>query len=151
MYVKVCPEDVAEANDCFVNVENKMKKDGGKVQYGWAIWYLPGILMEAEFHAVWLSPDGEYIDISPRQIQFDEIMFLPDPNRAYTGKQVDNVRIPLNKNPKVKEYIRLFEEKFRVMNEGDLAKQHGLVAVSPEKIRPILERIAELSLELNKD
>ena len=68
VYVKVIVESGTDVNDCFINVENKIKRDGGKVQYGWVIWYLPGILMEAEFHAIWISPKGESIDISPHPI-----------------------------------------------------------------------------------
>jgi hypothetical protein len=151
LYVEVSSEEHAEVNDCFINVENKTKQCGGKVQYGWAIWYLPGILMEAEFYAVWLSPDGKYLDVSPHQIQLTKIMFVPDPKRVYTGKQTDNVRIPLNKDPRVKEFIQLHERKFRIMNEGDPAKQHGLVNISQDKIAPLLRRLAELSIELNEN
>jgi hypothetical protein len=96
-YVKVLIEPDAEINECFPNLERKIKCYGGRIQYGWAIWYLPGILMEAEFHAVWVSPKGELIDISPRQIQFKEILFLPDSATVYLGRQIDNIRIPLKR------------------------------------------------------
>ncbi len=151
IFVKVSPEADAGPNDCFITVENKVNKSGGKIQYGWAIWYLPGILMEAEFHTVWLSPQGEYVDISPREYSFKEIMFLPDPSRVYKGRQIANIRIPLNKDPRVREFIRLHEEKFKVLNEGELAEQHGAVSVPSEKIRPIMMRLTQLMLELNTD
>lgn len=151
IFVKVYPDENADPNDCFVTVENKIRTAGGRAQYGWAIWYLPGILMEAEFHSVWVSLEGDYTDVSRRALNFKEIMFLPDPRRVYSGKQVDNVRIPLSKDPRVKEFIRLHEAKFRVLNEGDLATQHGAVSVPREKIRPIMERLMQLTAELNKD
>jgi len=151
LFVKVCPEADANSQDCFINVENKVKKSGGKIQYGWAIWYVPGLLMEAEFHSVWLSPEGNYIDVSPNEFSFSEIMFLPDPHRVYAGRQIDNIRIPLNKNPQVKEFIRLHEAKFKVLNEGELATRHGAVSVPSEKIRPIIERLAQLSIDLDKE
>ena len=147
-YVKVLVESDAEINECFVNLERKIKRDGGGIQLGWAIWYLPGILMEAEFHAVWMSPEGELIDISPRPIQFKEIMFLPDSDIVYKGKQIDNIRIPLNKDPKVKEFISLCEEFFKIMNEGELAFKHGPISIPREKIEPLRQRLAELSVEL---
>ena len=147
-YVKVLIESDAEINECFSNLERKIKRDGGGIQYGWAIWYLPGILMEAEFHAVWVSPKGELIDVSPRQIQFKEILFLPGSGTVYLGRQIDNIRIPLNKDPRVKEYIRLYEELFKIMNEGELANEHGPVSIPRDKIDPVRERLVELSIEL---
>ncbi len=147
-YVNVLIESDAEINECFPNLERKIKRDGGGIQYGWAIWYLPSILMEAEFHAVWVSPKGELIDVSPRQIQFKEILFLPDSSTVYLGRQIDNIRIPLNKNPRVKEYIKLHEELFKIMNEGELANKHGSVSISRDKIAPVYQRLAKLSIEL---
>ncbi len=119
------------------------------MQYGWTIWYLPGVLMEAEFHAVWLSSDGDYLDVSPHPIHLhpERILFLPDPNTAYRGRQIDNVRIPLSKDPKVREFKRHNEEKFRLLNEGELADQHGPVTVP--QLRPILRRLAELAADLH--
>ncbi len=147
-YVKVLIESDAEINECFANLERRIKRDGGRIQFGWAIWYLPGILMEAEFHAVWISPEGDLIDISPRPIQFKEIMFLPDSSIVYSGRQIDNIRIPLSKNPKVKEYIRLHEELFKIMNEGELADKHGPISIPRYKIEPSRKRLEELSIEL---
>lgn len=147
-YVKVLVESSTEVNDCFCNIESRIKRDGGGIKYGWAIWYLPGVLMEAEFHAVWLSPEGEFIDITPRPIQFKEIMFLPDPKRVYLGRQVDNIRIPLSKDQKVKEFIQLCEKIYKIMNEGELANKHGPIAVPRERIEPVYRRLAELSVEL---
>lgn len=147
-YVEVRVEPDAEGNDCFVNIEKKIARSGGHVQYGWAIWYVPGVLMEGEFHSVWVSPADEWLDISPRPIDFKRIMFLPDPNRHYNGKQIDNVRIALKKDPLVREFIRLAEERFKIMNEGELANQHGRVEVPPEKIVPVLRRMHQLASEL---
>jgi len=104
--------------------------------------------MEAEFHAVWISPQEELIDVSPHQIQCKEILFLPDSATVYSGRQVDNIRIPLNKDPRVKEYIRLYEELFKIMNEGELANKHGPVSIPRDKIAPVRERLLELSIEL---
>jgi len=147
-YVKVLIEPDAEINECFSNLERKTKRDGGGIQYGWAIWYLPGILMEAEFHAVWVSPKGELIDVTPRQIQFKEMLFLPDSATVYSGRQIDNIRIPLKRDPRVKEYIRLHEELFKILNEGELANKYGPVSIPRDKIDPVRERLGELSIEL---
>ena len=147
-YVPVLIESDAEINECFANIERKIKRDGGGIQYGWVIWYLPGILMEAEFHAVWISPEGDLIDISPRPLHFKEIMFLTDSSITYMGRQIGNIRIPLSKTPEVKEYIRLHEEFFKITNEGELADKHGPINLPPDKIEPLKKRLAELSIKL---
>jgi hypothetical protein len=77
IYIRVEIEPETAVNDCFVNVSDKIMRDGGRTQYGWAIWYLPGILMEAEFHAIWISPEGKSLDITPRPINFNKYYFYP--------------------------------------------------------------------------
>ena len=143
-YIEVSVAPDAVVNDCFINVANKISRDGGDVQYGWAIWYLPGVLMEAEFHAVWCSPEGVLIDISPRPIKFDKILFVPDPARVYEGQQVNNIRIPLKKDENVREFIQLHEKLFRIMNEGELANKHGEIEFPRETMEPIIRRLSEL-------
>jgi hypothetical protein len=61
--------------------------------------------VEVELHAVWISHKRELIDVSPQQIDFREIMFVPDLGTVYRVRQIDNSRIPLSKDLRVKEYI----------------------------------------------
>jgi hypothetical protein len=75
-------------------------------------------------------------------------MFLPDPKRTYTGKQVYNIRIPLKKDPRLRELINLQHEMFKIMNEGDLAYRTGMVEVDRAKLMPVLRRITELRQRL---
>lgn len=101
-------EDYSKPLNCFLNVEEKLKKDGGSVHYGWAILQ-NNIVCEAERHAVWESPDGELIDITPRDVKLDEIMFLSDNDFVYEGQLTDNVRINVTKNKVVDHFIRVCE------------------------------------------
>ncbi|MCF6174343.1 MAG: hypothetical protein L3J71_01110 [Victivallaceae bacterium] len=147
-YITVIPKPDSKIHDCFAVVDRKIKSAGGAVRFGWVVWFLPGIMMEGEFHVIWQSPDGDLIDVSPNPLNVDTILFIPDPKIKYTGKQVDNIRIPLNKNPMVHEFIKLAHKKFLVMNEGDLAYQVGEVAVNNNKITPIMQRMQQLANEL---
>ena len=52
------------------------------------------------------------------------------------------------KKPRVREYIKLHEELFKIMNEGELANKHGPVSISRDKIAPVYQRLAKLSIEL---
>lgn len=48
----------------------------------------------------------------------------------------------------MEEFIRLAEERFRVINEGDLVRQHGLVEVESRKIMPIALGLQQIQEEL---
>lgn len=56
----------------------KISHDGGSILFGWTIWEWPGVLLTAEFHAVWVSPNGDRFDITPKPQKETEIAFVPD-------------------------------------------------------------------------
>ncbi len=147
-FIPVKPEPNGKVRDCFAIVDEKVKRAGGSVCHGWAVWFLPGIMVEGEFHAVWRSDDDSLLDVSPNLLNAEQILFIPDPNLSYEGKQVDNVRIPLSKDPRVREFIELGHQLFLVMNEGDLAYQIGEVAVDGRRLMSIQRRMQELAHEL---
>jgi hypothetical protein len=102
------PEPWAEFRHCFANVARKVRQAGGSVQLGW-LWGLDpadeGLLLAAH-HAVWKSPTGDLLDITPAPPGFmvdGSVRFEPDdqalpakypgcivgvplPNRYYAGK-----------------------------------------------------------------
>jgi hypothetical protein len=98
--------------ECFENLKIKIKKDGGRIKYGWTIWECPHILIEAEFHGIWVSPKNDEIDITPYWVNIKKILFLPDDTRKYEGKRVDNIRRSISKNPLVLQFIKACEEVF---------------------------------------
>jgi len=105
-YIDVLPENYARYTYCFNNVEEKISIDGGKLQYGWTIWEWPHIIIEAEFHAVWVNSDGKLIDITPKPDGEKKILFLPDNKKQYEGEKIFNVRVSMNSKPIMKEYIK---------------------------------------------
>ena len=118
--------------DCFQTVDQRVQKEGGNRVLGWAIWEVPGKFIEAEFHAVWERPgDGQLVDIARHQMPFAAITFLVDPVRQYCGRQVDNVRKPLTKDPKVRQFIYLMKRRFEILNTGPLADQYGEIELPP--------------------
>lgn len=134
------PAHDAPANDCFVQVETHAKHNGGECVIGWALWEMPNVMLEAEFHAVWQRPtDGKLIDLNPRPLNFHQIHFLPDPARTYEGRQVDNVRRALCNDAKLKQFIYLKGRHFALMNAGNLANYHGVIDRSMVSARWIKE------------
>ncbi len=102
--VRVEPD--AKQKSCYYNVEEKVRRDGGKIFYGWAIW-MSDYLCEAEHHAVWENGDGELVCITPSEEHYDEIMFVPDNNRAYKGVSISNVVLNISGSPLINDYIKL--------------------------------------------
>jgi hypothetical protein len=45
---------------CEDGVREKIRNDAGSIMFGWVIWEWPGVLLTAEFHAVWASPTGRF-------------------------------------------------------------------------------------------
>lgn len=72
-------------------------------------------MIEAEFHANWISPGGEEMDITPKPNGISRILFLPDSARTYDYRRdhyrIDNIRRPLADDPLVTEYIKACEGK----------------------------------------
>ena len=85
------------------------------------------MFIEAEFHSVWESPEGELVDIVPRLRPFTEIAFVLDANRRYENRQVDNVRKQLVIDNDVKRFLFLRQRRFAILNAGERALQHALI------------------------
>lgn len=133
--------------DCFATVEQQIARAGGSQVLGWAIW-CASPLIEAEFHAVWQSPSGVWFDLTPRPFEVEWITFVSDLSARYDGSQVDNVRKSLVDDPLADEYIALMRRRFEILNEGDLAGQHGAITLSGERLAEhdfIAKRVSELS------
>jgi len=126
IYVNVEPESFAEKKGCFPAVQQKIERDGGFCVLGWQIWKSE-ILIEAEFHAIWKSFDGkQLIDITPKEIKFSKILFLPDLKAKYVGNQVDNVRLNISGNRLVDDFIEISKAIFRIENKSERALQYEI-------------------------
>jgi len=118
VYLDVKPEPFAEVAECFSSVKEKVQRDGGSIQLGWQIWQIPDIMIEAEFHAVWKSPDGELIDITPKKYRIDRILFVPDSKVKYYGARRRNKRLNISGNRLVDDLIEICEARYRLLNKG---------------------------------
>ncbi|WP_375527399.1 hypothetical protein [Paenibacillus terreus] len=120
IYIPVVSESYALLNECFPNVEKKVKLDGGSIVFGWQIWKTP-LICEAEFHGIWKSHDGNLLDITPKNPHVESILFIQDDNVLYNGAQIDNIRINNTDNPLVNDIIDIHKALFRIRNKGDRA------------------------------
>jgi hypothetical protein len=147
-YVAVEARPGAIVNDCYANVDAQVAELGGSAVHGWAIWEWPCTMLEAEFHAVWRQPDGRHRDVTARTDYETRVLFLPDPVRAFSGRQINNVRVPLRDDPLVHEWIGLHDAKFEVLNRGDRINQFGAVAVDRAEIESLLLRMMQVGPQL---
>ncbi len=136
-YIEVKPLAGENPKDCFFIIDRYVKAHGGERIIGWAIWELPLVFVEAEFHAVWLSPTGEYVDLTPRSSNTARCLFLPDPSMTYSGRQVDNIRRPISQLPEVVALLDVQERLFEIKNRGDRATQIGEIVFLGEEKREI--------------
>jgi hypothetical protein len=89
------------------NVAAKIVRSRGTARYGWAIWENPGISVSASFHAVWVSPKGEFYDVTPEPHEVRRILFLSDPR---CGPEFDATTAPASR---VKWLHPLLEARLR--------------------------------------
>jgi hypothetical protein len=95
---------------CFQNVQAMIQRSGGQIVYGWDISKIPKIHFEATFHAIWKSPHGEFVDVSPQESGQSHILFLPDAHRRDTGTLVPSRRFSIGDNETVERYWDLSDE-----------------------------------------
>lgn len=131
-YVPVRPLDKVPANECFTIVPQHVAENGGMQIIGWSIWQWPRVLIEAEFHCVWQTTDGQLLDVTPKSIRVPRILFLPDPRRSYAGRQVDNVRRPLKHDPVIARFCRVAARIYAELNAGELADVHGEIPMTEQ-------------------
>ncbi|MFT3768455.1 MAG: hypothetical protein QM820_23650 [Minicystis sp.] len=137
----------AKALDCFPVVEEHVRRNGGSSCLGWRIWEWPGVLLEAEFHAVWRDAAGQLHDISPPPTAgAKRVLFLADPNATYHGRQVASIRQALSDDPNVALLIDAWDREFEFMNRGDRANQHGEIVIEGDE-RDELQEIQRQKLD----
>lgn len=117
-FVPVRAEGYATINDCFFNVNDKIANDSGEIVYGWKLQQ-GSLIQEAERHAIWKSPDGELIDVTPEPLGQNRILFLvEDKGWVFDGDSVDNIRVNITDSPIVDDLILIIETITKLFNTG---------------------------------
>lgn len=105
---------------CSDGVIEKIKHDGGLIRFGWTIWEWPGIFLTAEFHAVWGSPNGNLVDITPKPQGETRILFVED--TSYSADFDFDLR-PINRRfriPQEPDYMHLAAVEIAAMKPSQL-------------------------------
>lgn len=107
VHVPIRPVTGAVAGECFKNVKAMFERFGGSLLLGWSVVEWPGVFAEAEFHAVWQSPDG-LVDITPQELDGGTGLFLRDPRATYnfeSPQRVPNKKTALSELPEALAYL----------------------------------------------
>lgn len=149
IFVEVVPTEDTLYNECYGNVEKQVKKNGGSIEYGWIIWEIPEIYLEAEFHAVWINNAGEYIDITPKKDGEKRILFLKDSKRKFTGELIDNIRKPLVDNAQTRTMVLVGKKTFEIRKKYHKGNISEIPMVEIQNLEDF--KIKTLLSELKRD
>lgn len=131
------PDPGARIQECFANVHARVKRKGGRRVLGWHLWENPGVLIEAEFHAVWEAPNGTLWDVTPQrpEVQEARCLFIPLRKATFTGVSPDNIRRPLCDDPDVAKFLEVKAATVAVMTKYTDGK--GQVSVPKTELLPL--------------
>jgi hypothetical protein len=76
-YVPIQPSPTAQKQMCVSAVDDFVAAKGGKRIMGWKIWE-GHYWIKAVYHAVWETPEGQLIDVTPEAGE-TETLFIGDP------------------------------------------------------------------------
>lgn len=138
----VTPDAGALPAECYANVAARVEAEGGSAVYGWQLWEWPHVLVEAEFHAVWRSPSGEFQDVTPRHDDEAEILFVPDPRRMYRGIPIDNVRMAIRDDLIVHDFILAAKEMTRLRLRSGRDSGDGYISLPANEAEPLMDLLA---------
>jgi hypothetical protein len=95
IYVPINTESYSRHAQCFNNVRNKVRFDGGQLVSGWLFSIYEGVYVVAIAHAIWQSPDGTLIDLTPaQQSSLNQERGLFTPQNTYPSELTDWMPIP---------------------------------------------------------
>jgi len=148
VYVPVRPAPASKVAYCFDNSVAYAREHGGEAVYGWAIWHWPGRWFEAEHHAVWRSPEGDLLDVTPQAGDPPRVLFVPDPSAPYDPTTFrPNIMAPDGHEDLVREYIALVAQRGAITRSYWEPGMDVLPLFSAEdqrRLDPIDARMAEL-------
>ncbi len=132
-YINVQPWEKSKINDCVNNAKEYLKINKGNSVIGWAIWLHPHCMIEAEFHIIYQSDNGQLIDITPHKNNIDKILFMEDQSIKYNNCQISNIRKNISKSKLIDSVIDNWNEIFVIQNEGENKYKHGEIIIEGEK------------------
>lgn len=116
IFVPVRPQRGCQHAECVLNLALWIPKHGGKEQQGWTIWYIHNTYVEGEYHSIWIDPQGNPIDITPKRDGETSILFLPSHKRVYKVGELlpDARRLPLVRSIETARLIKIGQGMYAI-------------------------------------
>jgi hypothetical protein len=152
-FVSITPEKGCKVADCFLNVQKKVVKEGGRIQFGWALWEWPGLYFEAEHHAVYVTPDdSRFVDITPSEFGLTKRLFVPDDAATYDfdneGILRDNLRFALIDDPLIDDLFKAAARRVAFKNGLPGVGMIAIHASEDKALQNLENRVARASQAL---
>lgn len=145
--VSIHPWEKALSQECFENVARYAEERGGHRCLGWRIMRWANIMVEAEAHAVWCSPTGELLDITP--CEQSAALFLPDPTMRHTGYSHANVRQALTDSGLVADLIDIANQLDQLRASVKSGTPYEVPAILLSQYKKIVDILQNTNVERN--
>lgn len=148
----------AAPNQCFLNVEARVARDGGEVVLGWAVnTEMDGLVDVYYHHAVWRKPTGDLAEITPKvwwdgAVYDEPTRFVPDPAALPTGTAPNRSALPPRYVPLVDDadvrQAAYFEISEAAYYAGDMTRCAYYTGRSERCVNRHLKRVGKPLLRL---
>ena len=133
IYVDIVPDIDAIIGECFLNVINKVDTANGEAVFGWKFAEY-SFMIEAQFHAVWKTHDGNLVDVTPGDDpKVKQILFVIDHTRTFDGKRTDNFRFNTTNNELVDDIIEIEKARFKLTDNAKEVDATGRVMFNEDE------------------
>jgi hypothetical protein len=146
IFLKIAPGAGCKPRECFESVRRKAEREGGRIQYGWALWEWPHAFVEAEHHAVYEPSAGPpWVDLTPCAEGSRQRLFLADDDAPYDfqneGFRRDNIRLALSEDPDIEEFFKAGKRRSQFYNQLPGVGQMQISGSEQRELEKIERRI----------
>jgi hypothetical protein len=142
-FIDITPLSGCLPGNCHLNVARLVRERGGSGETGWAIWQYGRLWLEAEFHEIWVTPEGRRLDVTPDADGEVRRLFVPDPSRRFDGYVIPKRYQVLKKSGDVRRAVRSYAEAERIRCRYRVGE-----AVAPADVLRILSAQSQASAAL---
>ncbi len=137
----------SKSSHCYQNVKRQIAQSGGTMICGWKINEVQGLYVEAEYHAIWQSLNGELVDVTPNYNDTNRAIFIPDYSASEPKERVLPIQVAILKHQKMEEFFRLQSELQALRADQLGIRLLGGIIETP-RMRWLEDRSDEIATEL---
>lgn len=111
IYIPVQPYSWSRVNCCDLNVRKAVNESGGVPVFGFRIWSIPKLYIEADLHCIWQKSDGMLVDITPNIDGENRTLFLPEPKLKTVRLRFKGDKPRLALHPSLQAAVAMMTER----------------------------------------